>query len=175
MEWEILEGKAQCESCAVPFLDQQLYHTLLKLESAPWTRTDYCEGCWQRELASSLSSLKEYAAWAGRFKVEAPPPPKPEAVSRDHAQALFRKLIASQDPSKRNAIFVLAVMLERKKILKQQQIVRKDAGRILIYSHAQTGEVVPVEDPQIRLADWQTIQHEVKNLLDQELAPVRQE
>ena len=179
VEWEILSGKRHCEACETPFGDQQLYHTLLVLENEPWIRKDYCQTCWERDIAVHLSSTKDYATWTGHFKVIVPVP-KTEVVGKDHAQVLFRKLLAAKDPTKLNAIFVLAIMLERRKILKQQKVIRKESlsasprTRILVYTHTETLETIIVEDPQIRLSQWHNIQHEVKELLEQELSPVRQ-
>ncbi len=179
MEWEILKAKPLCESCGITFLDNQAYLCLLKPEGDLWMRSDYCQACWDKAVQPQLSTIKEYAAWTGRFKVVVPVP-KTEVVEKDHAQRLFRKLLASGDPTKKNSIFVIAVMLERKKILKQQKVIRNEGissagapARVLVYTHNETSETIFIEDPQIRLPEWNKIQHEVKELLEQEIALLR--
>ena len=52
-----------------------------------------------------------------------------------------------------NACYVLAVMLERKRVLKQIKSENGRAVRVLIYEHARNGDVFIVRDLQLRL-DW---------------------
>ena len=61
---------------------------------------------------------------------------------------------------------VLAVMLERKRILKQVKSEQTENGRMLIYEHAQTGDVFLVRDPQLRLDEIEQVQAEVVQLLN---------
>lgn len=176
IEWDVQKGKAQCESCKAAFLDSQPFHCLLRMDGEVLARLDYCQGCWAEETAGAIAGSKEYATWVSRYKIILPAP-KEEALKRDHAEIVFRKLLAGGDPSKKNVIFVLAVMLERKKILKQQKVVRNvsengegTGKKTLVYAHAETSESIIIEDPQIRLTEWGQIEKEVKGLLEEELA-----
>ncbi len=175
MEWEVQKGKPQCDGCQGEFLDQQSTHCLLMLGGETLARQDYCSNCWTDKIVPGLVGVKDYATWAGRYKVILPIP-KEEVIRKDHAQALFAKLLASGDPSKKNILFVMAVMLERKKILKQQKIVRQESvegspgKKMLVYVHGETGESITIEDPQIPLMHWTRIQKEVTDLLAEELA-----
>src|SRR5262249_60555987 len=79
-----------------------------------------------------------------------PLPPKPaEPLPRENAEQLFRRLLASENPPA-NACYVLAVMLERKRVLKQVT-ERNENGRVLIYEQPSTGDVFVVPDPELRL------------------------
>ncbi len=176
MEWDVQSGRPQCAGCASNFLDQQPYQSLLRLDDSPLIRADYCLKCWEEKVVTTLSGIKAYATWTGRYKIVIPVP-KEEPVKKDHAQTLFRKLLASQDPGKKKLLFVLAVMLERKKILKQQKVERGAAApesesgkRMLVYLHAETAESILIEDPRIRLIEWSAVQSEVKQMLEEELA-----
>ena len=64
-----------------------------------------------------------------------------------------------------NACFVLAVMLERKRVLKQIKTEDDSAGRMLVYEQPGTGDVFLVRDPQLRLDELESVQNEVANLL----------
>ena len=176
IEWDVQKGKARCDACKAGFLDGQPYHCVLRLDADPLLRQDYCQGCWVKEMANVVAVSKEYATWVVRYKIIVPVP-KEEIVKRDHAEIVFRKLLATGDPAKKNIIFVLAVMLERKKILKQQKVIRNVPEEIgggqrksLVYVHTDTTESILIEDPQIRLSEWGRIQKEVKNILEEELA-----
>ncbi len=175
MEWEVQKGGCQCEGCRSAFMDHQLYHCLLILGAETLQRQDYCATCWNEKIAPGLGSTKDYAAWSAYFKIVLPVL-KEEVIKKDHAQSVFRKLLACGDPTKKNILFVMAVMLERKKILKQQKVIRQEstdgsaAKKILVYVHGETAESITIEDPQIPLAQWTRIQKEVTDLLAEELA-----
>ena len=64
-----------------------------------------------------------------------------------------------------NACYVLAAMLERKRVLKQVKIESRGATRVLIYEQGSTGDVFVVPDPQLRLDELETVQNEVAQLL----------
>jgi hypothetical protein len=73
-------------------------------------------------------------------------------------------LIASKNPPA-NACYVLAAMLERKRVLKQVKIEQNANGCVLIYEQPGTGDVFVVPDPQLRLDELETVQDEVAQLL----------
>ena len=86
-------------------------------------------------------------------------------LAKENAEQLFRRLIASGNPPT-NACYVLAALLERKRVLKQVNTKQSANGRILIYEHGATGDVFIVPDPQLRLDELENVQDEVAQLLD---------
>ncbi len=64
------------------------------------------------------------------------------------------------------ARYLLAVMLERKKMLKEVEVKRAVGGALTrIYEHTKTGEVFVVPDPELRLDQIEQVQQEVASLL----------
>jgi len=107
---------------------------------------------------------------AGRLR-GAPPPP-PEAIQKDNAETLLKKLIEQNDPEHTEACFILAVMLERKRVIKNKDQVRnEDGSRMLIYEHAQSGDVFTILDPALKLAELGDVQAKVAELLEHGLNP----
>ncbi len=95
-----------------------------------------------------------------------PAPPPPEAIQKENAETLLRKLVESTDPSHAAARYILAVMLERKKLLKHRDTVTDAQGNeLLIYEHAQSGESFTVPDPHLRLDQLAEVQEHVAELL----------
>jgi hypothetical protein len=95
-----------------------------------------------------------------------PPPPPPEAIQKETAETLLRKLVESTDPAHEAARYILAVMLERKRILKHRDTVREENGTdLLVYEHARTGESFTLPDPHLRLDQLTHVQEEVAALL----------
>ena len=64
-----------------------------------------------------------------------------------------------------NACYVLAVMLERKRILKQIRVEQTGDRPVLIYEHTKTGDVLIVPDVKLRLDEIEHVQNEVSQLL----------
>jgi len=158
-EWDIQPRSSGCTGCRQAFADKQAYHTLLALTPEGYVRRDLCVTCFP---AAERTSVLSY--WQGEFKMPAPPPP--EAIQKENAETLLRKLVESTDPSHAAARYILAVMLERKKLLKHRDTVADAAGNeLLIYEHAQSGESFAVPDPHLRLDQLAEVQEHVAELL----------
>jgi hypothetical protein len=77
----------------------------------------------------------------------------------------LRRLLAENDPANANACYVLAVMLERKRVLKQVKTEQADERPVLVYEHAKSGDVFIVPEARLRLAELEHVQQEVSQLL----------
>jgi hypothetical protein len=86
-------------------------------------------------------------------------------------EALLRRLIEEDRPDQINARYVVTLMLERKKILKQVDSRSENEGKLLIYERVKTGEVFFVPDPQLRLDQLDAVQAEVYAWLAPAAAP----
>lgn len=166
-EWEIKPRAIICKMCQQPFPDGRIYVSSLRLNGAEYERIDCCENCWKQNACQDAFSV-----WKGTF--HAAPPPPPEVLKKETAESLLRKLIEKNEPEYRNAIFILAVMLERRRILAEKEVQKKD-DRIMIrvYEHRKTGETFIVSDPLLSLDQLGHVQEEVAALLSgQEGLPV---
>lgn len=128
-EWNIQTRAQACEVCGQPFADKRPLHTLLYDEAAELRRSDICDLCWQNQFSQGARDRKGFVShWQGIFEV---PPPAADPIHKDTAETLLRKLIEQNDPPYAryaSAGYILAVMLERKRILKvKEQIVRDGA------------------------------------------------
>jgi hypothetical protein len=153
-EWDIQPRSQICSACQQPFADKQTYHTLLSSTATGYERRDLCPTCFP---AASRDGVVSY--WQGEYKLPAPPPP--EAIHKDTAETWLRKLVEAKDPGQASACYILAVMLERKRILKHRDTVED----VLIYEHAVTGESFAVPDPHLRLDQLEEVQRQVAELL----------
>ncbi len=57
----------------------------------------------------------------------------------------------ANDPRHGPVCYILAVMLERKRILKVKEQIQGQGGRVFIYEHAGTGDVFTIADPNLQL------------------------
>jgi len=95
------------------------------------------------------------------------PPPQPEeALKKETAESLLRRMVQEEEPSLINVIFILAVMLERKRILVERDVQTRDDGRtVLVYEHRKTGESFLITDPRLHLDQLEEVQKEVTAML----------
>jgi len=157
-DWPI---KHRADVCAVtqrPFEPGEYFYTLLFREGDGYRREDLSEGAW----AQRNENIQPFSFWKTQF--ELPPAKPPEPLARQTAEQLFRELLA-RDDSPPNASYVLALMLERKRVIKQVRTEINGDDRVLIYEDRASGDVFVVRDPQLRLDELEQVQTEVANLL----------
>jgi len=168
-EWHIQSRAHACEACGKPFADKQNYHTLLFDEKADFRRSDICEACWQKQYSDGARERKGFISyWHGIY--EAPPPPT-EAIQKETAESLLRKLIEQNDPHYIAAGYILAVMLERKRLLKVKEQLIRDGRRVFVYEQPHTGDVFTIIDPNLQLNQLEAVQRDVAALLEHGLNP----
>ena len=158
-DWDIKPRSRVCQKCQTPFVDQQPYYTRLSFGKEGYERFDCCEPCWPQ-----LEADPQYSSWKGLFK--APPPPPESVLKKETAESLLRKLMQDGTESTKNTVYILALMLERQRLLVENEVtVREDGTRVLLYEHRKTGEVFPIPDPQLRLDQLEHVQKEVSEML----------
>ena len=170
IDWNLQARSHLCQACAQHFHDQQQYHTLLFDEKRDYLRLDVCEACWQRQYSQGASDRKGFIShWQGIY--EAPPAAPPDAIQKDTAESLLRKLTEQNDPQYRAACYILAVMLERKRLLKIKTQSQIAGRRVFVYEQPRTGDVFTVPDPNLQLDQLDEVQRMVAQLLEHGLNP----
>lgn len=156
--WQIKRRSDLCAGTNEPFADKEEVMTRLLSKDGEYVREDYRLSYWnEHSLDHGLG------AWKSVFRV---PPPPTEVVKKENAETLLRKLAAREEAADTNAIYILAVMLERKKILVEKAI-QTDGNRpkVRVYEHKKTGETFLVVDPELKLSEIEKVQEEVVGLL----------
>ncbi len=157
-DWPI---KHRADACAVtnrPFHEGEQFYTLLFREGNGFRREDLSEEAW----AARNENIRPFSFWRTRY--EPPPAAPPEPLAKENAEELLRRLLAENRQP--NACYVLAAMLERKRVLKPIKTApAQDGGRVLVYEHAKSGDVFIVPDVQLRLDELESVQTEVAALL----------
>ena len=164
-EWDIQSRSENCTACRQPFADKAAYHTLLSFTTGGYTRRDLCPACF-----ATASRDGVFSYWLGEFRT--PPPPPPEPIQKETAETLLRKLVESTDPNHAAARYILAVMLERKRILRHRETTAGEQGaELLVYEHGRTGESFTIPDPHLRLDQLEEVQRQVADLLQPAAKP----
>jgi hypothetical protein len=159
-DWEIKTRAHRCSRTDEPFADGAPIYTLLFRDKTRFIREDISEDAW-RQLKHAI---KPFSFWKSHY--HARPAKPPETVPRESAESLLRRLLDEDNAGSANARYVLAIMLERKRILRQVDVRESGDERILVYEHAKTGEVFLILDPRLSLADIEPVQQEVYRLLN---------
>jgi hypothetical protein len=168
-DWNIQSRAHACEACGRAFADKEAYHTLLFDEKAAFRRTDICQACWQRQYSDGARDRKGFVSyWQGIYEA---PVPRIDPIQKETAESLLRKLIELNDPRFIPAGYILAVMLERKRLLKIKEQLIRDGQRVFIYEQPGTGDVFTIIDPRLQLNQLEAVQHDVAALLEHGLNP----
>ena len=168
-EWNIQSRGHVCGGCGKGFADKEHYHTLLFEEKAEFRRSDICEKCWQTQYSQGAKDRKGFVSyWQGMYEA---PAPVPEPIQKETAETLLRKLIELNDPQHMPAGYILAVMLERKRLLKVKEQISRYGQRIFVYEHPATGDLFTIVDPNLQLNQLEAVQRDVAQLLQHGLNP----
>ena len=158
-DWPIKHRADACAQTNRPFAPGEEFYTLLFREGNGFRREDLCEEAWR----TRNENIRPFSFWRTRY--EAAPAAAPEPLPKENAEELLRRLLAEN--TQPNACYVLALMLERKRVLKQIKSEAASDRPLLIYEHVKNGDVFIVPDPQLRLDELETLQTEVAALLKQ--------
>ncbi len=161
-DWKIRPRSNSCRLCGRLFEDGEICHSAVAVvpgtegldalfpddaggdsqkQPPQMQRFDFCVKCAAQAVGVAWTSV-----WRGKYA--APPPSEPEAVPKETAESLLRKLLDSEDPDNVSLAFLLAVMLERKKILIEKSVKRQPEGGVVrIYEHKKNAEVFFITDP----------------------------
>jgi hypothetical protein len=157
-EWNI---KSRGEMCCVtqrPFAENEVFYSALYWQEGQYERKDFCEQAW----ADRNDNVRPLCVWQTVF---VPAAQSPETLKKEDAEGLLRRLIAENDPAQCNARYILALMLERKRLIRQIDRQNVDGKLKLIYEHMASGETWILDDPQLKLDQLEPVQREVGALL----------
>ena len=138
-------------------------------ERAELRRSDICVACWDKQFNEARDRKGFVSHWQGVYN--APPAHAPDAIQKETAETILRKLIELNDPKNIPAGYILAVMLERKRILKIKEQLTRDGRRVFIYEQPKTGDLFTIVDPNLQLNQLEQVQRDVAALLEQGLNP----
>jgi hypothetical protein len=163
-DWNIQTRAHACQQCGKAFADREPYHTVLFEDQISYVRRDVCVACWDQERGPSDAEAPPYIShWQGVYEL---PPPPSELIRKETAETLLYKLVELDDPRYLAPVFILAVMLERKRLLKVKDQVYREGRKTLIYEKPKSGEVLTVTDPELGIDQLEQVQRDVSQLLE---------
>lgn len=161
--WHIKSRAHHCSVTEKPFEEDELFFTALfpDPESDGYLRLDFSKDAWNQR---NDDEEPPFSFWRTIYK-----PPivdaKVEILDKEDPETLLTRLVEEDEAHTENARYILAVMLERKKLLIETDCQKSRTGLLRIYQHRYSGEVFIVKDPQIPLSEVGPLQDEVQKLL----------
>jgi hypothetical protein len=155
-DWEIKSRAHVCAKTGREFQPGEPFFTLLIREGEGFRREDLSEEAWE----GRNENIQPFSFWRSKYEPPAPPPREP--LPKDDAEGLLRRLVAENEPAYANVRYILALMLERKRLLRP---VESQDDDMLVYEHVATGETIVLANPHLGFDQIPAVQKEVSALL----------
>lgn len=162
--WHIRSRARQCAITEKPFEEGQTIVTALfpDPESSGYLRKDFSVEAWDGDDAETDAA---FSFWRSTYE----PPVQQEKVDpmeKEDPETLLRRLVDEDEEHTENVRYILAVMLERKKLLRETDSQTIPTGVLRVYEHRKTGDAFLIRDPNIPLDEVEKVQEEVILLLE---------
>ena len=160
-EWNIRSRGHVCTICQQPLVDKAPVISALREVGDGYERFDCHPECWK----ATARDWEPFSQWDGVYFAPIREEKK-EPLKKEDAGELLRQLVTLDDPSMKNVIYVLAVMLERSKILVERDSKAQPDGTIRrVYEDRKNGDTFVILDPRLRLENLAEVQQQVVALL----------
>lgn len=161
-EWNIRSRGHVCTICGKPLVDRAPVVSALRETATGYDRYDCHPECWK----TAPRDWEPFSFWEGVYLAPPPPDAKKEPLKKETAGELLRELVTLDDPAMKNVVYVLAVMLERSRILVERD-AREQADHTIrrVYEDRKTGDTFVILDPRLRLDALGEVQQQVVALL----------
>ena len=160
-EWNIRTRGHVCSVCGKPLINRSLVVSALHSVNNTWERLDCHPECWK----AMERDWEPFSLWDGVY-LEPVKEERKEPLKKEDAGELLRRLITLDDPAMRNVVYVLAVMLERSKILVERDSKMLEDNTIRrVYEDRKNGDTFVIIDPRLRMENLSEVQQQVVSLL----------
>ena len=160
-EWNLRSRGHVCTICQRPLVDKAPVVSALRETPAGYERFDCHPECWKAE----PRDWKPFSQWDGVYFAPVREERR-EPLKKEDAGELLRQLVTLDDPAMKNVVYVLAVMLERSKVLVERDAKTLDDGSIRrVYEDRRQGDTFVILDPRLRLENLSEVQQQVVALL----------
>ena len=155
-DWEI---KSRAENCAVSgkaFREDEEFMSVLFQGEEGLERVDLSLVAWKDWDAGEREPL---SSWKSHFQPG--PAPESETVDKQDAESELRRLLDKGSPESAKLCRLLALLLERKRILKLRERIDQPDRQLLVFEHTDTQESFLVPDVDFNLSDLDSLRDEI--------------
>ena len=160
-EWNIRSRGHSCTICGKALVDKTPVVSALREVNDGYERFDCHPECWN----TREDKWEPFSQWDGVYLAPVKET-KEEPLKKEDAGELLRQLVTLDDPAMKNVVYVLAVMLERSRILVERDSKLQPDGTIRrVYEDRKQGDTFVILDPRLRLDNIEEVQRQVVALL----------
>ncbi|MCX6866775.1 MAG: hypothetical protein NTV46_11285 [Verrucomicrobia bacterium] len=162
--WHVHPRSRECAATRRAFSDGETIVTALypDPQTGGYLRRDLCLDAWKLLPADAEPP---FSFWQTTFSAPTGGHHQTDTEKLSAEEILHRLVIEDADHTE-NTRYILAVMLERRKLLRETDSQRTPSGILRVYEHRKTGEIYLIRDPDIPLAQVEAFQNEVIVLLE---------
>lgn len=163
--WHIRSRARTCAATEKAFEDGESIVTALfpDPESSGYLRKDFALDAWQSRDQDAAD--QPFSFWKAVYQIPVSGE-KPDAFKKENPEDLLRRLVEEEEEHTENVRYILAVMLERKKVLRETDAQHTPSGILRVYEHRKLGDVFIVRDPNLPLDRIDEVQQEIFELLE---------
>jgi hypothetical protein len=162
--WHIRSRSRDCAATGVAFTDGQPIMTALvpDPESSGYLRKDFSLQAWA---ARTTADETPFSFWKAVFHATVTEE-KPGMMEKESVEGLLKRLVEEDEAHTENVRYILAVMLERQRLLRETDTQRLPNGILRVYEHRKNGDVYIIRDPDIPLSKVDQVQADIILLLE---------
>lgn len=162
--WHVRSRSRECATSGAHFTDGETIITALypDPESSGYLRRDFTTTAW-KELPADAE--RPFSFWKTIYTAPSDNENQ-SAEAKLSPEEILHRLVEEDEEHTENTRYILAVMLERRKLLRETDHQRTPNGILRVYEHRKTGEVFLIRDPDIPLDQVESVQQEVSILLE---------
>lgn len=162
--WHIRSRARHCAISGETFSEGETIITALfpDAETSGYLRKDFSIGAWE---ARDDDAEPAFSFWRTVYEPVSQEE-KEDPMDEEDPESLLRRLVEEDEDHTENVRYILAVMLERQKLLRETDSQPVPDGILRVYEHRKTGEAFLVRDPNIPLDQVEKVQEEVLFLLE---------
>lgn len=160
MEWNISRYSKRCLSCDTDFKENDEFYSTLFDSRSHFERKDFCLNCWEECNKESIFSF-----WKCKI-IKSHEQPRAVIDITALLDLFFKLETETQEKSKINLRYVLALFLMRKKLFKLKQSKTQNGSEILLFHHIKENRDIEILDPKLTAEEIAQITDEVKTLFD---------
>lgn len=162
--WHIRSRSRDCAATGVAFVDGQPIVTALfpDPESSGYLRKDFTVEAWA---ARTAEDEVPFSFWKAAFHATVTEE-KPGMIEKESVEGLLKRLVEEDEEHTENVRYILAVMLERQRLLRETDTQRMPNGILRVYEHRKNGDVYIIRDPDIPLSEVDKVQADIILMLE---------
>jgi hypothetical protein len=159
-KWEFAGIRDVCSSCGRTMDPGEEVVSALGLSGENLERKDFCSACWE---GADLSPF--FSHWRTRVPGREEKP-KARVVDTRVLEDLFQRLLQEQDPAREGHLFLTAILLMQRRVLKYREMRSEGNRRVLIVGRPRSNQTFAVPDPGLDPAKMATMWEELRKLLE---------